>query len=100
MSFTLGTLLLATLLIANALAILNEERFLSKVGWSYEQTRLDASGLKAQTSRLLYAFRVIMKVPLIILNILTILFYSLSVDQQLACIKKDFPNNRHFILIT
>eukprot|EP00871_Galdieria_phlegrea_P000635 jgi/Galph1/1572/GphlegSOOS_G252.1 len=73
MSFTLGTLLLATLLIANALAILNEERFLSKVGWSYEQTRLDPSGLKAQTSRLLYAFRVIMKVPLIILNILTIL---------------------------
>eukprot|EP00871_Galdieria_phlegrea_P000503 jgi/Galph1/1453/GphlegSOOS_G136.1 len=73
MSFTLGTLLLATLLIANALAILNEERFLSKVSWSYEQTRLDASGLKAQISRLLYAFRVIMKVPLIILNILTIL---------------------------
>ncbi|GJD08267.1 hypothetical protein Gasu2_25770 [Galdieria sulphuraria] len=73
MAFTLGSILLATLLTANALAILNEERFLSKVGWSYEQTRVDPSGIKAQISRLLYAFRVIMRVPLIVLNILTIL---------------------------
>ncbi|GJQ14152.1 hypothetical protein GpartN1_g6020.t1 [Galdieria partita] len=73
MTLTLGSLILATLLTSNALAILNEERFLSKVGWSYEQTRLEPNSVKAQISRLLYAFRVIMRVPLIILNILTIL---------------------------
>lgn len=73
MALTLGSILVATLLTANALAILNEQRFLSKVGWSYEQTRMDPNSIKAQISRLLYAFRVIMRVPLIVLNTITIL---------------------------
>ncbi|KAK4528090.1 hypothetical protein GAYE_SCF48G6024 [Galdieria yellowstonensis] len=72
MGLTLGSIVVATLLVANALAILHEERFLSKWGWGYEQTRMDPTSIKAQISRLLYAFRVIMRVPLIILNILTI----------------------------
>jgi len=61
MGLTLGSIVVATLLVANALAILHEERFLSKWGWGYEQTRMDPTSIKAQISRLLYAFRVIMR---------------------------------------
>jgi len=67
------------LLLANALAILNEDRFLAPRGWSV--TEVSGGGraktLKGQLIGLIYATQY-MRVPLIILNAITIVLKLVS----------------------
>lgn len=69
----LWTLLEGFLLLANALAILNEERFLAPRGWSFSvvSTSGGAKSLKGQIIGLIYAAQYL-RVPLIVLNAITI----------------------------
>ncbi|KAI4306783.1 hypothetical protein L6164_030030 [Bauhinia variegata] len=74
----LWTLLEGFLLLANALAILNEDRFLSPRGWSFS----DYSGgrtksFKGQLIGLIYATQYL-RVPLILLNSICIIIKLVS----------------------
>ncbi|PSS24318.1 Immediate early response 3-interacting protein [Actinidia chinensis var. chinensis] len=74
----LWTLLEGLLLVANALAILNEERFLAPKGWSFS----DFSGgktksFKGQLTGLIYATQYL-RVPLILLNGISIFLKLVS----------------------
>ncbi|KAJ8919033.1 hypothetical protein NQ315_016939 [Exocentrus adspersus] len=78
MAFTLWNLFEATLLCLNAICVLNEERFLSKVGWSARSANVQGFGeqpsAKAQVFNLIHSIRTVVRIPLIFLNILTIAF--------------------------
>ncbi|KAJ8938795.1 hypothetical protein NQ314_011331 [Rhamnusium bicolor] len=78
MAFTLWNLFEATLLCLNAVCILNEDRFLAKVGWSAKSGNVQGFGehpsTKAQMFNLLHSIRTVVRIPLIFLNIVTILF--------------------------
>lgn len=76
MAFGFYSLLEAALLCINAVAVLNEERFLNKVGWGSDQTIGgfgEEPGMKSQLVNLIRSIRTVMRVPLIFLNIFTIL---------------------------
>jgi hypothetical protein len=75
----LWTVLQGFLLIANAFAILNEDRFLSPRGWSFADVggAHGANTLKGQIIGLIYAAQY-MRLPLIILNGITILVKFVS----------------------
>jgi len=86
----LGTILYVGLLTINAIAILNEERFLARIGWAsippqaanqgYNQAYAqpyDQAGDQSVKSRLVYlisAVRTLLRVPLIIVNIIVIVY--------------------------
>ncbi|CAD6893690.1 unnamed protein product [Tilletia controversa] len=93
----LGTLSLALLLLTNAVAILNEERFLARIGWSQSQIQHQIQiqiqmqdhqgaygsgpiggpgepGIKARLVNLISAVRMLMRLPLIVINIVVILY--------------------------
>ncbi|EZA48562.1 hypothetical protein DMN91_000480 [Ooceraea biroi] len=76
MAFTLWTLFEATLLCLNAVCVLNEERFLAKVGWASWQN-IQGFGepptAKSQILNLIKSIRTVMRVPLIFFNILTLI---------------------------
>ncbi|XP_077989417.1 immediate early response 3-interacting protein 1-like [Glandiceps talaboti] len=77
MAFTIYSLFEAILLMINAVAILHEERFLNKVGWGGDHTVGgfgEDPGMKAQIVNLIRSVRTVMRVPLIILNTVTIVF--------------------------
>ncbi|CAM8886881.1 unnamed protein product [Rhodiola kirilowii] len=62
------TLLEGCLLLANALAIFNEDRFLTPRGWNFSEiSGVKAKSLKGQLIGLIYATQYF-RVPLIILN--------------------------------
>ncbi|CAA7388666.1 unnamed protein product [Spirodela intermedia] len=67
------TLLEVLVLLANALAVLNEDRFLAPRGWSFSE--VSATGkvktLKGQLIGLIYATQYL-RVPLIIFNVIII----------------------------
>ncbi|SHO77238.1 Similar to S.cerevisiae protein YOS1 (Integral membrane protein required for ER to Golgi transport) [Malassezia sympodialis ATCC 42132] len=76
----LGTILYTTLLFINAIAILNEERFLSKVGWStnsrgngFDYPSNEAS-VKQRLVHLISAVRVLLRIPLIVINTVVIIY--------------------------
>lgn len=56
---TLGMVFKSLLLVVNACAILHEDRFLRKVGFSEEAAALDGQGMKMQIVNLLKAFRLL-----------------------------------------
>lgn len=67
------TLLEGFLLFANAMAILNEDRFLAPRGWTIaEMTGPQRNSLKGQVIGLIHACQ-FLRLPLIMLNIITIL---------------------------
>jgi len=90
----LGTILLVSLLFINAIAILNEERFLARIGlastsrqtWEaahvgYNQSGYDQAGygdqdigMKERLIDLISAVRTLMRIPLIPINIVFILY--------------------------
>lgn len=89
--FGIGTILYVSLLMINAIAILNEERFLAKIGWlsasrqvrdgfqqTYDQNGYNPSqpdaGMKARMIDLIGAVRTLMRIPLIPINLLVILY--------------------------
>lgn len=53
--------------------MLNEERFLVKVGWGYEQSRNDPPSVKKQVINLLHAMRLLFTIPLMVVNIIVII---------------------------
>ncbi|XP_013145390.1 PREDICTED: immediate early response 3-interacting protein 1 [Papilio polytes] len=74
---TLWNLFEASLLCLNAVCVLHEERFMQKMGWGAnvsEQGFVDQSSMKFQILNLVRSIRTVTRIPLIILNILTILF--------------------------
>ncbi|KAL8158747.1 hypothetical protein V2J09_000284 [Rumex salicifolius] len=74
----LWTLLEGMLLLANALAIINKERFLAPKGWSFQDFSVgQTKTLKGQLIGLIYAVQY-MRVPLILLNSITITVKLLS----------------------
>ncbi|GAB0208145.1 immediate early response 3-interacting protein 1 [Grus japonensis] len=93
MAFTLYSLLQVVLLIVNAVAVLHEERFLRHVGWGSDQGIGgfgEEPGIKAQLTNLIRSVRtvmrvpgegnvipVILKVPLIVVNSITIVLLLL-----------------------
>ena len=69
---SLTDLFLAGLLLMNGAAVLNEERFLVKVGWGYEASRLEPQSIKKQIINLLHAIRLLFTLPLMALNVVVI----------------------------
>ncbi|KAF7776161.1 hypothetical protein Agabi119p4_4554 [Agaricus bisporus var. burnettii] len=91
--FLIGTILQVSLLLVNAIAILNEERFLARIGWvstsrlrthsanagynhPYEQNGYgnEDVGIKARLIDLIGAVRTLMRIPLIAINVAVILY--------------------------
>ena len=72
MGFSLTDLFVSTLLLGNAAAVLNEDRFLVKLGWGYEQSRNAGPSVKRQIINLLYAVRFLLTIPLMICNTVVI----------------------------
>ncbi|CAB3977925.1 Immediate early response 3-interacting 1 [Paramuricea clavata] len=78
MAVTMYAFLEAILLLVNAIAVLNEERFLAKIGWGRDQINQpqgfgqEEKGVKQQIANLIHAVRTVMRVPLIFLNGLAI----------------------------
>ncbi|XP_010256726.1 PREDICTED: immediate early response 3-interacting protein 1 [Nelumbo nucifera] len=74
----LWTLLEGFLLLANALAILNEDRFLAPRGWSFSEVSGDGTkSLRVQLMGLIYATQYL-RLPLIALNTITIIIKLVS----------------------
>ncbi|XP_026493165.1 immediate early response 3-interacting protein 1 [Nymphalis io] len=74
---TLWNLFEASLLCLNAVCVLHEERFMQKMGWganNRNQGFEDQSSMKYQVLNLVRSIRTVTRIPLIILNILTIIF--------------------------
>ncbi|KAI9638225.1 ER-to-golgi transport membrane protein [Dioszegia hungarica] len=79
-----------SLLFTNAIAILNEERFLAKIGWSTRSAQAanagfghapnayDAFGgevsIKSKLVNLISATRTLMRIPLIVFNVVIIVY--------------------------
>ncbi|KAF8913889.1 ER-to-golgi transport membrane protein [Gymnopilus junonius] len=92
--FGIGTMLYVSLLMINAIAILNEDRFLARIGWlsnsrqvrdvntgfqqTYDQNGYGVGqpdvGVKARIVDLISAVRTLMRIPLIVLNTVVILY--------------------------
>ncbi|CAH1254433.1 immediate early response 3-interacting protein 1-like [Branchiostoma floridae] len=79
MALGLYSLIEAALLCVNAIAVLNEERFLSKVGWATDTVSGfgEQPGMKSQIINLIRSVRMVMRIPLIIVNTITIVLLLL-----------------------
>ncbi|RUS69854.1 hypothetical protein EGW08_022384 [Elysia chlorotica] len=73
MAIGLYSLLEAAILCLNAVCILHEERFLAKVGWGVDQHKGfgEDPGVKSQLLNLIRSIRTVMRIPLIGVNIAT-----------------------------
>jgi len=74
MAFTLYCLLEASLLCINAIAVLNEERFLSKIWGSGQRLQgfEENPGVKVKLVSIVRSVHMVMRIPLILLNTLVI----------------------------
>ncbi|RKP40435.1 Yos1-like protein [Dimargaris cristalligena] len=75
--FALGTLFYLGLMLLNAVAVLHEQRFLSKIGWSIEQLSgfHDANQeVKLRIIHLISAIRMLLRIPLIFVNSMVIIY--------------------------
>ncbi|NWY46083.1 IR3IP protein, partial [Sylvia atricapilla] len=80
MAFTLYSLLQASLLIVNAVAVLHEERFLRHVGWGSDQGIGgfgEEPGIKAQLTNLIRSIRTVMRGKGTILSIIMIIMITI-----------------------
>jgi len=89
---TLGSILYISLLLINATAVLSEERFLARIGWSsvpvqpgpgynqpyaqpYDQNGGPQDvGVKGRLINLISAVRTLMRIPLIVFNVVVIVY--------------------------
>jgi len=75
MAFSLSVLFEAFVLFINSVAILSEERFLKPIGWVPAGKGLgDEESVKERIITFLTAVRMLMRIPLIFLNLLVIVF--------------------------
>ncbi|RPA83613.1 Yos1-like protein [Ascobolus immersus RN42] len=89
--FGLGNLLKVIILLVNAIAILSEDRFLARIGWSAQPTGMDAASgfgggvggqmggiegqsIKVKIINLISAVRLVMRIPLIGINLVLVLY--------------------------
>jgi hypothetical protein len=89
----LGKIFQVSLLLINAIAVLSEDRFLSRLGWvssgppqsvssnfhqPYDQNGYGVvqgdAGLKARLIDLISAVRTLMRIPLVVVNILVVVY--------------------------
>lgn len=77
----LGNLLYVSVLLVNAIAILSEDRFLARIGWSatnfdtgFGQQGPDNTSVKAKMINLIASVRTLMRIPLIGINTLIIIY--------------------------
>ena len=69
---SLTDLFLSGVLLINGAAVLNEDRFLVKIGWGYESSRNEPQSVKKQIINLLHAIRLLFTLPLMALNVVVI----------------------------
>ncbi|KAI0036719.1 Yos1-like protein [Vararia minispora EC-137] len=86
MFYGFGSIIYFAILIVNAIAVLSEDRFLARIGWSsVPQPAANAGfgndvygqqdiGVKARIINLISAVRTLMRIPLIGINLLIIVF--------------------------
>ncbi|KAL1931468.1 hypothetical protein VTP01DRAFT_9611 [Rhizomucor pusillus] len=78
MALGLGQLFYAILLFINSIAVLSEERFLARIGWSAQVDPgfgIDQSqSVKYKIINLISAVRTLMRIPLIAINIVVIMY--------------------------
>ncbi|KAK9369634.1 Yos1-like protein [Lipomyces kononenkoae] len=79
--FGLGRLFYVLLLLINSIAVLSEDRFLARIGWSSVTVDngfggADSSSVKNRMINLISAVRTLMRIPLIGLNA-TVIIYEL-----------------------
>ncbi|KAK9474506.1 Yos1-like protein [Dipodascopsis tothii] len=77
--FGLGRLFYVVLLLTNAIAILSEDRFLARIGWSTAQIDSgfgvpDSQSVKVKLVNLISAVRTLMRIPLIGINSIVVLY--------------------------
>lgn len=83
--FGLGKLVYVIILVVNGIAILSEDRFLNRIGWgslsgaSLNQlySSIDVGNdvlIKSKLINLMGAIRTLLRVPLIVINVLLILY--------------------------
>lgn len=78
--FGLGKLVYVILLIVNGIAVLSEDRFLNRIGWGTSSNNNqfnqfdEASSIKTRLVNLIGAIRTLLRVPLIIVNVVVILY--------------------------
>jgi len=81
MFFAFGNLIYISVLLVNAIAILSEDRFLARVGWSNTVSEPafgtssggDAS-IKSKLINLMTSVRTLMRIPLIVINSILIVY--------------------------
>ncbi|KAF9382306.1 hypothetical protein CPB97_007234 [Podila verticillata] len=75
MAISFFGLLEVMLLFINAVAILNEERFLAKIGWGRQAANpYEPESIKARMVNLITAVSTLMRIPLIGLNVVAIVY--------------------------
>ncbi|CDH52007.1 predicted protein [Lichtheimia corymbifera JMRC:FSU:9682] len=79
MALGLGQLFYAILLFINAIAVLSEERFLARIGWSAQVAdpgfgMEHTQSVKYKIVNLISAVRTLMRIPLIAINIVVIIY--------------------------
>ncbi|GAV53079.1 hypothetical protein ZYGR_0AI03610 [Zygosaccharomyces rouxii] len=79
MIFGLGRLFYVTLLLINAVAVLSEERFLSRIGFGKSSMEgpvfgQEESSAKSKVVHLIGAVQTLLRIPLIGINILVIVY--------------------------
>ncbi|KAG2382240.1 hypothetical protein C9374_005442 [Naegleria lovaniensis] len=73
----LWVLIKIIVLLVNAVAVLNEERFLRRIGFGYRPEVVAEESLKARTINLLHAVRTLLRIPLIFINAFVIVLLVL-----------------------
>ncbi|CCU76113.1 unnamed protein product [Blumeria hordei] len=81
MFFAFGNLIYISVLLINAIAILSEDRFLARVGWSnsvsepaFGATSGGDASIKSKLINLMTSVRTLMRIPLIITNTVIIIY--------------------------
>ncbi|EMD63055.1 hypothetical protein COCC4DRAFT_190912 [Bipolaris maydis ATCC 48331] len=77
--FGLGGLFYVAVLLINAIAILSEDRFLARIGWTASADpgfpgQRDDSSVKARLINLVSSVRTLMRIPLMFINTLMIIY--------------------------
>ncbi|KAF2736662.1 Yos1-like protein [Polyplosphaeria fusca] len=76
--FGLGGLLYVSVLLINAIAILSEDRFLARIGWTSSADPgfggRDEASVKARLVNLVSSVRTLMRIPLIVINTFVIIY--------------------------
>ncbi|ORX52743.1 Yos1-like protein [Hesseltinella vesiculosa] len=78
MALGLGQLFYVLLFVINGIAVLSEDRFLARIGWSVQADPSgfggDSQSVKFKIINLISAVRTLMRIPLIAINIVVIVY--------------------------